>query len=518
MKLLRLTTRERTALFDAAYQGDLVIPPNSKIALQSVSINADPASLVVDGENNQITYQVRDGLQRVVTIPDGEYFASSIDIFNRRATVQFNNSCSITFTGVQAADTILKRLVGLEWLVQKNLNNKEQIGYKIGKNGEHPNSWELQTVERGAFGNPQRDPSYRSSDAANVSDASRCMLMPHQIAKGYGYARCKVGILNYSGDPNTSGFIWGVTRNLDVKASNMQLTDIAFGILVNATTNDGDKTGKQYQMVIDGVVKADVTPMLTYQNNGGQNNTNEFVEITVNGDQLVANIYRNGSAIPEKLIGVDSSEFFKQGDEQAGDVNNRLQPLCVFRGGSANAMINSVAFTPSPYGDPLPIISTDNDLGATLPPKPALQVPYNNFLFFESDSLALFMGYENRRIPSINFISRYDLDYEAIREMSAPQEADAFLIEMLNMQLDSYDSFSNTLFAAGGQRKNILSIIPSANSAGKIVYEPPYPTFIDIANEQPMFIRNLRARVVRSDYSEIFIRGLATLVILIDTN
>jgi hypothetical protein len=181
-------------------------------------------------------------------------------------------------------------------------------------------------------------------------------------------------------------------------------------------------------------------------------------------------------------------------------------------------MINSVGLTYDPYGPPLPIVSEDNELGA-LPPKPALVQNYNNFLFFESDSLALFMGYENRRIPSINFtLAETKLSYEAIREMSAPQEADAFLIEMLNMQLDSYDSFSNTLFAAGGQRKNILSIIPSANSAGKIVYEPPYPTFIDIANEQPMFIRNLRARVVRSDYSEIFIRGLATLVILIDTN
>jgi hypothetical protein len=369
-------------------------------------------------------------------------------------------------------------------------------------------------VERGSFGTPQRTGSYRSSDAANVSDASRCMLMPHQIAKGYGYARCRVGILNYSGDPLTSGFIWGVTRNLDVKATTMTIADIAFGVLVNATTNDGDATGKQYQMIIDGVLKADVTTMLSYGNNA---DTNEFVEITINGPQLVANIYRNGSAIPEQIAGVDASQFFVQGTEQAGDVNNRLQPLCVFRGGSANAMINSVAFTPSPYGEPLPIISADNDLGA-LPPKPAPSVPYNNFLFFESDSLAFFMGYENRRIPAINFISRYDLDYEAIREMSAPQEADAFLIEMLNMQLDSYDSFSNTLFAAGGQRKNILSIIPSANSAGKIVYEPPYPTFIDIANEQPMFIRNLRARVVRTDYSEIFIRGLATLVILIDTN
>ncbi len=281
-----------------------------------------------------------------------------------------------------------------------------------------------------------------------------------------------------------------------------------------ATTNDTDATGKEYRMIIDGVLSTEpATPMLSYGNNA---DTNEFVEITINGATLEANIYRSGSGVPTRIGGADASQSFVQGTEQAGDVNNRLQPLCIFRGGSANAMINSVGLTPSPYGDPLPVVSDDNELGA-LPPKPAPTTLYNNFLFFESDSLAFFMGYENRRIPSINFQRAYTYTYEADREMTAPQEADAYLVEMLNMQLDSYDSFSDTLFAAGGQRKNILSIIPSANSAGKIVYEPPYPTFIDIQNEQPIFIRNLRARVVRSDYSDIYIRGLATLVVLIQT-
>ena len=518
MKLLRLTTRERTAIFDAAYQGDLVIPPKSKIALQSVSINADPASLVIDGTNNQITYQLRDGLQRTVTLPDGEYFASTIEIFNRKSTVLFNNSCSITFTGTPATDAILKRLVGIEWQVEKNLNNKEEIGYKLGRQGEYEDKWELNTVERGAFGTPQRLNSYRSSDPTDVSTTNRVMLFPYQMAKGYGYSRCRVGILNFSGDPTTSGFIWGVTRNLDVRADDMTIDDVAFGILVVATTADADQNGKEYRMIVNGVLSTDApTAMATYGNNA---TTNEYVEITINGPNLEANIYRNGSGVPERLGGVDASQSFIQGAEQTGDVNNRLQPFCIFRGGSANAVINSVSLTLSPYGAALALSGFDgNEEGVTaLPPLPAPVQEYNNFLFFESDTLAFFLGYENRRIPVINFTAAHQLTYEADREMTAPQEADAFLVEMLNMQLDSYDSFSNTLFSAGGQRKNILTVIPSANSAGKVVYEPPYPTFIDISNEQPMFIRNLRARVVRTDYSDIYIRGLATLVILIDTD
>ena len=89
------------------------------------------------------------------------------------------------------------------------------------------------------------------------------------------------------------------------------------------------------------------------------------------------------------------------------------------------------------------------------------------------------------------------------------------LVQLMNLQIESYDSFSDTTIPAGGQRQNLLSIIP-ATVGGKIIYEPPYPTFIDLNNEQPIYLRNLNARVVREDYSTININGLGTLVLLIE--
>ncbi len=58
MRLLRLTTRQPTADFEATYNSDIVLEPNSKIALQSVSIDSDPVGGNVTSTNNQINFEI----------------------------------------------------------------------------------------------------------------------------------------------------------------------------------------------------------------------------------------------------------------------------------------------------------------------------------------------------------------------------------------------------------------------------------------------------------------------------
>jgi hypothetical protein len=102
------------------------------------------------------------------------------------------------------------------------------------------------------------------------------------------------------------------------------------------------------------------------------------------------------------------------------------------------------------------------------------------------------------------------------RVFDIPSEADSYLIEMMNLSCDSYDSYSNTEFAQGGQRKNLLSVIPSTNESGKLVYFPPYPTFVDLLNRQEIYLRNIKIRVSRTDYSEVSASGLGSMVLLIN--
>ena len=84
----------------------------------------------------------------------------------------------------------------------------------------------------------------------------------------------------------------------------------------------------------------------------------------------------------------------------------------------------------------------------------------------------------------------------------------------MNLQVDSYDSFSSDEFPAGGQRRNILSVIPSSNVTGTIAYEPPYPTFLDLGNADPITLRNIKARVLRNDNTPVAKTGVGSLVLL----
>ena len=90
------------------------------------------------------------------------------------------------------------------------------------------------------------------------------------------------------------------------------------------------------------------------------------------------------------------------------------------------------------------------------------------------------------------------------------------LVQLINLQVESYDSFNDQITFGNGQRTNILGVIPSKDSAGKVVYEPNERFFLDIDNKEPILLRNLHIRVLREDYSDININGLATIVVLID--
>ncbi len=86
--------------------------------------------------------------------------------------------------------------------------------------------------------------------------------------------------------------------------------------------------------------------------------------------------------------------------------------------------------------------------------------------------------------------------------------ADAFLVEMLNLSLDSYDGFK-------GQRKNILAVVPATDKDGVVLYEPSNLNLIDLDNKEGINLRNIKARVVNTDYSPFKMKGTATLTILV---
>ena len=165
---------------------------------------------------------------------------------------------------------------------------------------------------------------------------------------------------------------------------------------------------------------------------------------------------------------------------------------------------------------PIKTNSLDDQYGLNAPPRPVPGTAVNENFLQMGSLVSEFLGYTNSRQPQNGFLIGAEAAYHAESVYFIPEEADAMLVQLMNLQIESYDSYSNSEYDSGGQRKNILSVIPSSSSTGKIVYEPNYPTFLDLYNNEPITLRNLNVRVVREDYSDIDINGMATLVLLID--
>ena len=120
------------------------------------------------------------------------------------------------------------------------------------------------------------------------------------------------------------------------------------------------------------------------------------------------------------------------------------------------------------------------------------------------------MGFDFARNPPFGFDNARQPLFLGDQIFSIGLSLNSYIIQLLNIKIDSYDSFKQ-------QRENILAIIPDGNSMGDIDYSPPELFFIDLLNKEPLTIRNIKARITNSDYSELEMEGLGIINILIKT-
>ena len=133
--------------------------------------------------------------------------------------------------------------------------------------------------------------------------------------------------------------------------------------------------------------------------------------------------------------------------------------------------------------------------------------PYINPIIWEinmSFDLKEFLGFEFSTLPGDK-----DNFKATSKKVRVYEGSDAYIIEMNNIQLDSYDTQQQ-------QRKSILNVITNENNNENFRYEASNPIFIDINNNFPIPLRNLNLKVLTDKYQEIENDGNANLVILFD--
>jgi hypothetical protein len=481
MKLIRLTSSSENGIFDNYFTTPVDIKPKSQIALKSLSLENVTSDIVIDGANDTIEYQVSDsqgGLEATLNHKtyDHHNAAFLLDDFTNKLNINLTIDGKIDSNGAEKFTNVGREYFVTDVAVKSQSKNK--IGIKLGISSVK--DWGSYTQYTKATDNFERiqvgtDFTYSPNTTSEVGDCYA--YSNHYLATGGGQISAKIDLLN-----EDESFLIGFTTTNPATCVNDNLFDlskITFGAKVKKS-----EVGQK---------------IFTTQ---GLNNYTESSVFVVFGDHLCLGKnknklgiyrYRPSNTVPDTIL------------EIPYDQNKNYYPVVVFLGN--NCRIRQFKYTPSPFGSNAETDSTPNeesDLGAL---SPSFNQSKSNQSITLPPLLAQYFGYEH------NSFSIKDIKFEwnANYLFSANNKSDAFVVEMLNLNLESFDGLTSS-------RSSILDIIPQDDANGNIVYSANYPTFINIDNAFPISLRNLRCRVLNSDLSQLVMKGLATLVLIVRTN
>ena len=485
MKLIRLTSEDSRGIFDCNFNDGIEIPPNSTVALQSVSTNLESSDIDITEDNNGIEYMIKEGYIKQVNLTPFTYTVANADSLLTDITDTLNNNA--------AWEVGLNKIIGLEWKCH-HPGSAVQLGYQVSRMGEYQNAtegntFELNNVNRATTNNGTWG---KESGQAGGLDFTTCAINSTYLSRGNGLWRCRVGRLDDGGDINTSGFYWCLTTDA-VQPARFEEKDVSFGIY--ATNNGGVL---QYYTVKDGVRTLNaLTPTTPVNPPGAGYLDNDFLEIAIDGGLVKLNVYQGAAATKTTMASYTYN-------------NEPLFPAVVFIGGRGVATCNNVRWTPSPWASSL-TSSNISDLGTSLPPRPQANPIQSteNFVRFDSLRVANYLGFEYRRLPAGGTTTADDeLKFTALKPFAVGLNVNSYLIQLLNLKVDSYDSLKE-------QRENLIAVVPNTNLNGELDYSPPYPIFLSLMNPNVISVRNIKARIVNNDYTSINMFGLGQINLII---
>ncbi len=512
MKLVRIVTTDQLAVFETKFNEDIVIEPESQIALSNASFDTVFKTLVIDGGNDQLNYKIRAADEKTITLRHGEYTSSSADTEDLMLQLQngFNEGLALaggeigTSFRVNNSD-IAHPSQGKVQFICKRLSNKTGI-LDFGFLGDAVMSKTFNDTKRAVFNN----------SGAAIADDSCKIVSVYPLAEGCSIVRAKIRQLadNSSSDNGFKMFLLDKEMD-DIEAlADITPADCKLFLQVSPVDGAGNSGTFRYRSSVNGGVLTDSTKNVVShaikaggnpENDGAgdvANVNNDIVELRQQGGNLSIVVYRNGEAA-EEVLGTFKYDY-------SVATNKRLRFAMSFQGAKATTSIEDLRVNFDPFLD-IPFRDFDQgvEVGAGLPPPQKQQrIAAATFeITFPNSDVRDFLGFNNR-------VNQRSLLNEAIIRgdslFTANIMNDSYLFELLNIDLESYDSFSNG-------KRNILKVIPAASTnADSIVdYETNNLTFIDIRNKYPLTLRNLKARILRNDLEPIVVRGVSVVTLLI---
>jgi hypothetical protein len=485
VRLIRLTTTNENAVFDNDFSPNIEIKANSQVALKSLSLENVISEITINSENDKINFQTADNdfARFQVQLTHAKYDTITAPSLFRDMTTKLNGVLN---------PTINPSNVGMEIdcfvPTQSGQETKFEVAMLRGNYSEHTGQLVL---DKGAVAVQRQAPSAPYYTPASAPTGNNCFMYdPRPIARGGGVVRFKIRRVSTA----NANCIFGLTsQNPDtMTGTSFDLTKLNYGIKIPDIS--GSTPSTFYQSGTAGSFTNTTQNPSQVINDSTDNDTLQFC---ITEGRIEGQVWVNG-------VGVITLEDFG-----AYTYPDDLYPVVIFL--DNDFQMKTYRFTPSPFHNLddtyVPHIPL---LGHTNEPKQPPSVPTKFNLIFEGDSLPTFLGYNNIAVPMPVGATRSGFTFRAIAEniYRPNNKSDALIVEFLNLTLMSYDGLVK-------DRKSYLNVITEDDSNGQILYDAPYPLYIDIDNANPLTLRNFKLRVLNNDLSQLNMRGLGTMVLLI---
>jgi hypothetical protein len=492
--LIKLNSFDNKGVFDVNFNDEIIIPPKSSIAFQSCSIKRNNARLVVDAFNQDFQFQVSNtaGLKT---------FSVSHDTYSKLTRNHL-------FT--QMTENSNKQL---------SVSNPKELGTEIKFFVDDDGKFKFQPAHR-SYGNASKTSQgdyiiYNGLEASNttggelkktVGSADSGLLKDNYVysklkfVNGCGVARCRIKEFVNRGDlADPAGMGVGLTTAIDkLTSGTITFEDLDFAISTPADVGGTYDIRHPTQNHIP-------TFKPTAENigyTGVNNNRNDVFGIQLTEGQIKIVVHKDGGT--DSILSTDTHDF------------NKVYYVVYFcLAPATNNKLKDCRFNIDPFADltdHIENLEDEPELGRPAPPRTTGRRTTYKFNF-PNESTAEFFGFENPFHTSEGAVEQFQLVANNI--FSNTMEADNYLVQLLNLPLNSYDSFISG-------RMNLLAVIPVSekiidDNTGLIQYEPNTPYYISINNINPLSLRNIRLRILTADHQQIITDGLNSVNVLIKT-
>lgn len=499
-------------ILKALFNEDIIIAPQSEMALQSASINRSISIIDITSYNNEIKFQIQDqvGLHSIF-LDEGNYTQKNfLNLFN---DVQVKMNRELTLLGSKETGSQVVVRVVKDEKVAIELGYKTKISVNNNTNPEL-SYHNVSTVST--------DGGYVKNQSGTTTGLLKdnYLFCKTEFIKGCGFIRCQVKNFDNGTTATPAGFILGLVENTAANQEKLNQEKIAETDFTYAIrSNEDNLSTSNYQIKRPGTndyTTTDITPASVL---AAGNTDNDMLEIQISGGKL--RIVRHVKLGANPTTDEAYSEDYDFG---TADGYKKYMAVLGIYGDSTTTRLRRVEICTDPFDDRgqvdfpaqteelgfVPDGTTNQNSGNTA---------YN--VIFDTLELANYFGYHNlNQNPDLKKTNVGS--FTANNLFSKNIGTNTYLVELLNIPLESYHTCAaskGTNNETGGGRKSILSSIPISeriiNNSGQIQYEPNTLFYVSLNNKFPINLRNIKARIVSNDFSPIITEGISEISILI---